>query len=1387
MALAWTCSIGSMQAQQVTVSPLPQNISWGSKAFDQGFSYTLTGEQDADADAVRVLKNKLKTGNGANVNIIIGERGDAAVKAYETNIPNKKEGYYLKVENDKVIIAGNDESGTFYGVQTFLQIASQPEVMQATVTDYPDVIDRGVVEGFYGNPWSTTDRKRQFEFYGENKMNVYIYGPKDDPYHRAQWREPYPAAEAAVLKELIQSAHENKVQFVWALHPGNDIKWNDTDRQNVVKKLELMYEMGVRAFSLFFDDIGGEGTDPTNQANLINYVTENFIKAHPELPPLIFCPTQYNRSWSSGDYLNILGSKSDKDARIMWTGNSVVDMINKSDMDWINAQIQRNAYIWLNYPTNDYCIDRMLMGPTYGNDKNIAEQLSGFTANPSEYAEASKVSLYSIADYTWNMENYDENASWERAIKYLMPDHAAAFKVFCENNIDLGSTYHGLRREGESKRFAEAIKVFQEATANGFNKEAFDAIKPMFDEFVNSCNELLDPQVQENDPLAKELVAWFQVMKLIGERGQKMCSLYASIADNKPEEFINTYKEMVQLEAEQKAIRSRDFEGSIKSPNPTVAAEVVAPFMKQYTNLLIAEYKKHYTDGWENFPAVLLNDGKYYIKYNGKFLTNVSGSKYPTFVANEDDINPQRQEWVISMDYSTNRYKIVNAQDNRYLNEKGEFTVNETTNPYESAWHSYNITRLNGKYAIQNAGSAGDKYWTANATRVSTGSVSAYNPDNFIFELVPLDEEAITYPVIVSGGSYHIINPTDGSYLTNNTGNNNPKFEAKKEKDPQNTQSWTFTLVPATGRYKIVSAADNRNLNEMGQFGTAYDDNWNTFKMQELGGLFFIQCAGSAGNNFWSIENNAISKGNKTEGESYIFKIDQAPEAPMDEEATLVFYKQGLVTDPNQIADGDYVVLQNVNTGNANRQGYLYYQDDTKFLTFLAGYYQTELTDMKSAFPDKYVFQVEKNAQGLSFKNVTAKKYIPNNVASGAYAPTENADNSKFTLEASAQVSMAWNIKSAANGKYINGEPGYPVVWSDGHPIKIYKVAESAAPADVEGNGWFRIQTTDGQSGLRMQLGDADGEELVWMKGMTGAAGDEALWSLQESPEVAGRYALVNKKNDKGSVNWQNDKTHEALINQFDYSQDHKDFGIYVKTQTTEVLPSWVMYRINGGNSVMRFLNHQGAYLKEAEDPSQTGKLWKMIPAASLELTANGYAVGAFSAPIATIVPQNVWVYAATASTDQEVTLSRLEGKILPANTPVLLVANNAGNYEMSPTTGTDQVITPGTNLLKSTTSGKILAPAQSMTLSISDEEACMAPVTAGSPLKGYSVYLPQNGQSVKKALVFDELPPVTGILSPEETASQGNGKIYDLSGREVSKPTKGVYIRNGQKFIVNQ
>lgn len=1368
------------QAQQVTVSPLPQEITWGAKAFDAGFSYTLSGEQDADADALRVLKAKVPQGSGAALNIVIGERGDAAVAAYAGKIPEKKEGYYLKVTPDEVVIAGNDGSGTFYGVQTFLQIASQPEVMQVEVTDYPDVIDRGVIEGFYGNWWSQEDRIRQFEFYGKNKMNVYIYAPKDDPYHRAKWREAYPEAEANKLKELVVKAKENKVQFVWSIHPGNDINWNDTDMKQVIDKFQLMYDLGVRAFGLLFDDISGaEQSRADKQAELINYVTENFIKKYDELPPIIFCPTQYNRGWSSGDYLDVLGEDANKEARIMWTGNSVVDMINKSDLDWINAKLQRNAYIWLNYPTTDYCIDRMLMGPTYGNDLNIAGQLSGFTANPSEYAEASKVSLYSIADYTWNMTEYDSNASWERAIKYLMPEHAEAFHVFCEHNIDLGSTSHGLRRDNESKRFADDAAKFQKAIADGLTVEAFDLIRPHFDEMVAAADELLAPELAE-EPMMVELTPWYQVMKLMGQRGQKMCSLYTAIAEDRPEDFIATYKEMIELETEQKAIRSRNFEGSIKSPNPTVSGTVISPFLKQYVGILIAEYKKHYSEGWENFPAVLIEDGKYYIKCNGKFLTNVSGSAFPTFVAEEDDINPQRQEWEITMDYNTNRYKIVNAQDQRYLNEKGEFTVSETTNPYESAWHTYIITRLNGKYAIQNAGSAGKNYWTANATRISKGSSTAYNPDNFIFELVPLNSsEPEAYPTIVNGGAYYIVNPADGKYLTSISGDNVPKFQEPKTDNALQTQAWTFSVEPATNRYKIVNVADNRNLNELAQFGTAYGATWNTFVIQELGGLFCIRCAGDAGTKFWEIANGRVQQGDKAESESYVFKLIEAPEPKPDEAANSVFYKRGLVTDASQIADGDYVVIQNVNTGNLNRQGYLYYADDSKFLTYLSGYYQTELSSMKSAFPDRYVFQVAKDDNGISFKNVTSGKYIPNDVASGAYVPTTDASKTKFLMESSSKADFSWKIKSAANGMCINGEPGYPVVWSDEHPMRIYKVNKAQDPEAITVPAWFRIQTTDGNSGMRMAL-SADDAALT-MQAAQEADSEETLWALEESPEVAGRYTLINKARTAGSVDWQTSSVTEALMSQFGYT-DEKDYGIYVKTTSTEALPAWTMYRVNGGSSLKRFIHHNGNLVEETADPQATGRNWKLIPTVSLQSVRSGLAVGAFSAPVATAIPEGVLVYAAVAKTESQVTLKALSGTVLPANMPVIVAAAEAGVYEMTPTSATADVVKAETNLLSATAGYSLLAPANVLVLNCSDDEAVFNTAKAGEPLADYSVYLKDTAQG-PKTLLFDQMPPTS--VDRIEAGTAGENTVYDLSGRRVVNPTKGVYIQNGQKIIV--
>ena len=148
-------------------------------------------------------------------------------------------------------------------------------------------------------------------------MNVYIYAPKDDPYHHGQGcYEPYPPEKAQEVRELVDCAHRNHVRFVWAIHPSNTVRWEvDEGRQQLealCRKLENMYDLGVRDFGLLFDDTTGEIGHARRQVQLTNYILENFIRKHPDVnQTLIICPSGYNRSWARPDELHTLGEGLD--------------------------------------------------------------------------------------------------------------------------------------------------------------------------------------------------------------------------------------------------------------------------------------------------------------------------------------------------------------------------------------------------------------------------------------------------------------------------------------------------------------------------------------------------------------------------------------------------------------------------------------------------------------------------------------------------------------------------------------------------------------------------------------------------------------------------------------------------------------------------------------------------------------------------------------------------------------------------------------------------------------------------------------------------------------------------------------------------------------------
>lgn len=128
------------------------------------------------------------------------------------------------------MLAGNDERGTYYAVRTFMQLFHEGHLPFVGIQDYPDVRFRGVVEGFYGTPWSHEARLRQLQFYGENKLNTYIYGPKDDPFHSSpNWRKPYPAKEGSSSCRAGEGSKRERSGFrvgdsSGARHPLGDIR-----------------------------------------------------------------------------------------------------------------------------------------------------------------------------------------------------------------------------------------------------------------------------------------------------------------------------------------------------------------------------------------------------------------------------------------------------------------------------------------------------------------------------------------------------------------------------------------------------------------------------------------------------------------------------------------------------------------------------------------------------------------------------------------------------------------------------------------------------------------------------------------------------------------------------------------------------------------------------------------------------------------------------------------------------------------------------------------------------------------------------------------------------------------------------------------------------------
>lgn len=527
--------------QRYEIYPVPQhekNLQGTLKLTDEVNIVLESGVDKASSDFLqRILDEKGLTYHiGAETvsnrtNILLGIKGSQAFVdqyvakhvTYDATIFEQIDPYVLTIdpqmeEHGVIAILGQDTESVFYGLATLQMLVQQVkdnQIHAVTYEDFSDMKWRGFIEGFYGFPWTHEARMDLMHFGSRLKMNAYIFGPKDDPYHNREWRTPYPEKELEKIRALAAVGNETKTHFIWAIHPGfNMIQWEDYDQElsTLLTKLDQLYDAGVRQFGLFMDDISTAQAlqDRHKHVRLITDVA-NWISQKGDVKSLVYTPPFYNQAWTGTDgqaYLEAL-SEVPKNVEIMWTGSGVVGTVNETDLAWPKQFTGREPFVWLNWSVNDYVDSRLMIGKGEVLKKGT-RNLSGVVSNPMEQAQLSKVALFAVADFTWNVDDFHDEQSWLDSFDYIEPEAADALRTIAYHVSDPSPSSHGLVL-GESENLKAGLGQFSEDFAQGKSNQA--AGVTLIEEFDSVLTAITDFKEQsKNEEMKAEIEPWLHCL-----------------------------------------------------------------------------------------------------------------------------------------------------------------------------------------------------------------------------------------------------------------------------------------------------------------------------------------------------------------------------------------------------------------------------------------------------------------------------------------------------------------------------------------------------------------------------------------------------------------------------------------------------------------------------------------------------------------------------------------------------------------------------------------------------------------------------------------------------------------------------------------------------------
>ena len=186
--------------------------------------------------------------------------------------------------------------------------------------------------------------------------------------------------------------------------------------------------------------------------------------------------------------------------------------------------------------------------------------------------------------------------------------------------------------------------------------------------------------------------------------------------------------------------------------------------------------------------------------------------------------------------------------------------------------------------------------------------------------------------------------------------------------------------------------------------------------------------------------------------------------------------------------------------------------------------------------------------------------------------------------------------------------------------------------------------------------------------------------------------------------------------------------------------------------------------------------------AASYTTTINAAGAGTLCLPFNAAIPQGVKAWTLTYTGGENATATKITGTI-PANTPVLLNGSGSATF-----TGAEATIDADATNESGALTGVFEAgevPTGSYVLQFDETNTNIGffKVDSSDPItiNPFRAYLTAGANSSRISIVYeDELAGIEGIAEQRTE----DVSVYDLQGRRVAQPTKGLYIVGGKKVI---